>query len=412
MKKRLLIVSYIDFFSSRYMGGGWIGSFLRAVSQTDNYDLGVIYLTENKSAERHEDGISYFPLCKPFTFVDKFNEIVLHRPRLISDRKWVDGVIDRFKPDVILLFGIETETGALVVHVKDIPVIVHIQGILSACVDNWFPKLVNHNALEKYLPLRMRLLRHTPMDYYKIACKRAEIERKDFRIYEYYLGRTEWDRSCCLKFSPAAKYFHCDELIREEFRHAEWRGYAEGGKIVISSVCNGEIYKGYDNVLRCASVLKCRGIDFEWNVYGVKADNVMIPVFEGELKDSFASSNVYFRGPKNAAQLAEYLSTSTVFVHPSHIDNSSNALCEAMMVGVPVVAMNVGGNSSMLSDGGEGFIVDDYDCDGLADRICMIAGDSILARRLSSAARKRAVERHSADGIAKQLEVAITEVLK
>lgn len=412
MKKRLLIVSCIDFHSTRYMGGGWVGAFLRALSKTGQYDLGVIYVADNPSEPRVEDGIAYFPIYRAVNAADKFNEIVLHRPRVIEDIPWVDGVIARFRPDVILLFGMETVAGSLVAHVKDIPVIVHIQGILSIYVENWFPADMNPYSLSRYMPLRMQVLQHTPMDYYKIACNRAEIERQQFKTYRYYLGRTAWDKANCLKFNPEAKYYHCDEIIREEFRQTEWRGHIDGTKVYISSVCNGEIYKGFDNILNTAAVLKRRGVDFEWNVYGVKPDNVMIPLFEGELKENFEANNVYFRGPKNAAQLADCLSQSTVFVHPSHIDNSSNALCEAMTVGVPVVAMNVGGNASIVSDEIDGFIVEDYDCEGLAERICMISSYAPLADKLSREARSRALHRHSEENVISQLDAAVKEVLK
>ena len=55
-----------------------------------------------------------------------------------------------------------------------------------------------------------------------------------------------------------------------------------------------------------------------------------------------------FNGYVDAAIINNKLLETDVYVHPSYIENSSNAIAEAMLLGVPVVAYNVGGNPSML----------------------------------------------------------------
>ena len=62
------------------------------------------------------------------------------------------------------------------------------------------------------------------------------------------------------------------------------------------------------------------------------------------------SVNVEFHGRVNGKTIREQLLNSDVYVHPSFIENSSNAIAEAMMMGVPTIAQYVGGNPSMLRD--------------------------------------------------------------
>lgn len=59
---------------------------------------------------------------------------------------------------------------------------------------------------------------------------------------------------------------------------------------------------------------------------------------------------VSFLGPLNAAEMKKELLSANLFVLPSAIDNSPNALGEAQMLGVPCVASRVGGVGEMIPD--------------------------------------------------------------
>ena len=74
-------------------------------------------------------------------------------------------------------------------------------------------------------------------------------------------------------------------------------------------------------------------------------------------------------GRLDAEQLVAELLGAAVFAYPSHIDNSPNALCEALLVGVPTVASYVGGVPSLIDDGREGLLYPDGDPYALAGRI-------------------------------------------
>lgn len=70
------------------------------------------------------------------------------------------------------------------------------------------------------------------------------------------------------------------------------------------------------------------------------------------------SENVAFVGFKIAAEIAELHRQSQVFVLASRWENSPNTVAEAMVTGMPPIATNVGGLSSMIEDGVNGLLVE------------------------------------------------------
>ena len=99
-------------------------------------------------------------------------------------------------------------------------------------------------------------------------------------------------------------------------------------------------------------------------------------------------------GCLNAEQMAEIYLTSNVFVCASNIENSSNSVCEAMLLGVPVVASDVGGMKSLLKDGREGYLFKKGDIGSLAGKIEDLFENPGKAEKLGANARIRALKTH------------------
>jgi starch synthase len=95
-------------------------------------------------------------------------------------------------------------------------------------------------------------------------------------------------------------------------------------------------------------------------------------------------------------RLSAILRAATVFAFPSEIDQSPNAVLEAMAMGVPVVALRVGAVGEIVDDGVTGLLVDPGDDRGLVAAIESILRDPARAARMGAAARARVVERFDA----------------
>lgn len=394
-------MSYLSYDSDIYAGGGWIDSIVTAMSEFPGNEVAVLYVSGDRSIPWREGKIQYYPVRCRKSVMMRCIQRIGHIPEIVIDEKQVDRIIDDFSPEIIQLYGLETNIGSLVSHIRKIPVVVHIQGIMNCCIDAWYPEGYNKINVYKYSTLIDKLLFRTPADLYVRSCKLARNETHNFRIYRYYLGRTDFDKNCCHLLNPDSKYFHCDEILRKEFYCSKWHRHS--GRTVISSVANGDFYKGYDVILKTAHLLKARGFDFEWNLYGEDDSFPLKRIYEKVEGLSFNACNVYFRGRKTASELAAALSDSSLFVHASHIDNSPNALCEAMMIGTPSIAVNVGGVSSIIKDGVDGFLVKDNDAEGLCDKIMELLSSETLMESISESSRDRALKRHNNHSIVMNL---------
>lgn len=325
-----------------YNGCGWVSSLESAVGARDEVELGVAFLHPSAVGKAKQRNVTYYPMRRPQSLLAKANRFF----RISSqDRLELDlckRVVDDFKPDVIQVFGTESSFG-LIARETGIPVAIHLQGLLGPYLNAWVPpgylmwdyvRRGSCNPLKIALGLRaLAFNRHA-----------AEREAVIMRSCKAFLGRTDWDRAFVSLHAPQARYFECWEALRPCFyQPGNW---TPPDLPVLVSTISGPLYKGHDMVLKTARALKTSGLaGFEWRVYGVR------DLRFAERKTGIRAADVGVRlmGVATAEQLREALLHASVYVHPSYVDNSPNSVCEAQVLGVPVVATNVGGVSSLFS---------------------------------------------------------------
>lgn len=88
-----------------------------------------------------------------------------------------------------------------------------------------------------------------------------------------------------------------------------------------------------------------------------------------------------------SCRVPDLLARSRVFALPSRYEGMPNALLEAMVSGLPVIAAAVGGVSEIVTDGETGLIIPPEDPKALAKAITRLLADEGLAGRLGRSAR-------------------------
>lgn len=84
---------------------------------------------------------------------------------------------------------------------------------------------------------------------------------------------------------------------------------------------------------------------------------------------------VTFVGSKDQMMLPNYYAASEMVVMPSHYESFGLVALEAMAMGIPVIASEVGGLAHLIKDGVTGFHIPSRDAGALAKRICELLDD-------------------------------------
>jgi glycosyltransferase involved in cell wall biosynthesis len=100
-----------------------------------------------------------------------------------------------------------------------------------------------------------------------------------------------------------------------------------------------------------------------------------------------------------------------VAVLPSAIEGFSQALLEAMALGLPVVASDVGGNPELVSDGRTGLLAPPSDVAAWADRLRRLLGDAALTDRLGKAGRAMVRQAFTLERTAQRTEAVYREAV-
>lgn len=122
--------------------------------------------------------------------------------------------------------------------------------------------------------------------------------------------------------------------------------------------------KGVEYLLKATKELKEKKEDFALKIIGDGSERRSL---EKSSQDLSIENLVHFIGHKENAW--KYMQDLNVLVLPSLWEGLPNVIMEAMAVGVPVVATNVGGVPELIKNGETGFLVEPKNPKTLAEKI-------------------------------------------
>lgn len=393
--------------SNKPITEGWLISLEAAIKKNINLELNVSYFSDIAEPDFVYEGVHYFPIYKN---AYKNNPLLRILSRLSNlnkrdekDKILLMDVVEKVKPDLIHIHGTEKSYGLLSLTNIKIPIVFSIQGLISSYLEKRYsgiPEdyLKKNNSLRDYLTFTT--------EHFNINNWTHNANREISYLVEakYILGRTFWDRDITLLLNKDRTYYQCEEILRNPFYLYQWDKKRTNGKFVITSTVSSGIYKGLETLLKAANALKkYTDIDFEWRVIGVNPNDRTFRIAQKYVKLNYQDINVKLLGRKDADDVVRVLLDTDVYCHVSHIENSPNSVCEAMLLGLPIVATYAGGTASILENGKEGILVQDGDPYIMAGSIIDLYINEESARLFGKNARERALIRHNPQTIANSL---------
>lgn len=390
-----------------YHGGGWIESLEMLIKKQEGIELAVSFFHSNDNEKVTKNGTTYYPILRKSEKRNPFKKLIDNWVGKIEIRdlqKEIEKVISDFQPDIITIFGTEGEFSQVQKYTR-IPVIYHIQGLINPCLNTYLP--INQSKLSFHLNidyLANTIKGNNPAFDYKRFSYQAIREKQVLKNADYVMGRTHWDKMVMELYNPKVQYFHVDEVLRPLFYKVD-HIYRQPNKIFkIISTLSPTVYKGIDVVLKTAKQLKeLTNFEFQWEIIGLEENAALLKHFEKTEKIKHREVNISCSGRKSSKELIELMQTADVFVHPSYIDNSPNSVCEAQMLGLPVIAGNVGGVSTLVQHKETGFLVPSNGVFEMVHFLRKLKEDKILRNKIGQQAKLMASQRHNRDKIVKDL---------
>src|SRR5690554_1215112 len=378
-----------------YSKGGWLNALQGELVKNVDISLSVAFYWPKPLAPFAADGTRYYPVLRsggrrPLQrIMGRFlgwNNQKAELERLME-------VVRQVAPDLVHIHGTEENYG-LIQRQLEVPVVISLQGILSVIALKYFSG-IPFSVLRHSDVLRARLKAATIGRHYKGIAQGALRERQILAMTRFVAGRTLWDQQVSRLLAPRSWYFEIQELLRPSFFDQVWSKKTFGRPLRVVSTLGPGVYKGLETLVQALVVLKeARGMEVEWRVAGLTATHPLCRTVARWLKVDLAELPLSFLGSLDEKSLSALLLDSDLYCQTSHIENSPNSLCEAMLVGLPCIASFVGGTSSILEHEQEGWLVQDGDPYALAAAVTALGNDFERAAGMGRAARKRALQRH------------------
>ncbi len=275
-------------------------------------------------------------------------------------RKRIHKKIKEIEPDIIHAHGTESVYGLTTINSK-IPSIISIQGLM---------KLI-YKADNKWSF-------QIPVETYTI------------KKGVHFGCRTDWDKNEVKKNNPGATIHYLPEAMNPQVFKYQWKDSGNHELVFVGSLIER---KGVEALLKSFYEISKQFPEVKLNLIGSGSVNY-INKLKTYLKSKNIDAKVQFHGFLRHEELIPVLLKSKIFILPTFMDNSPNSLCEAMALGMPCIASDIGGIPSLIEHEENGLLFETGNYKQLAKLLLKLLVNEKLRETLGRNAREAAIKRH------------------
>lgn len=369
--------------------GGWLNGLANKIKENKEINLAIATVYNGKDIKKFEDGVITYYLIPGLPAI-KYNSKL--------EAYW-EKVNNEFKPDLVHIHGTEFAHGlSFKKACPNVKVITSIQGLTSVIAKVYYAGLDTQEIL-KNITFR-DLLRHDSIFQQKRKfANRGKNEIELIKKSDAIIGRTTWDYANIKEIDANAKYFSVNEILREEFYDkSEWNiDKIERHSIFVSQASYP--IKGFHMILDSIYILKDKYPDIKVYVsgYNLIASQGLTnkiktagysKIIRKKIRQYKLENNIIFTGNLNAEDMKKMFLKANVFISSSIIENESNSLSEAAILGLPTISSYVGGIPDRIVNNENGLLYPFTETAMLANCIETIFNNDKFATSLGSNARE------------------------
>lgn len=371
--------------------GGWLLGLADSLKEDDGFELSICTVDAGVQdvQQFNLNGIRYYVL--PFN-----RKNIYTLDPALQDR--FDALYRQIQPDLIHIHG--TEFGHSLAAAKAGPQfikVVAIQGLTSIYTYHYDSGIPSRYL--QFPTLRDRIRRDSIQRQKKSFHQRGKIEKECLRLVPNVIGRTNWDAGCTKIINPERAYFKCNEILRKSFYSDHWEyEKAKPYRIFISQATYP--IKGFHIFLKALALVKERYPQVDVTISGLPpfstdAKGKILVTGYGKylqslIKKHDLSDVLHFIGEIDEQQMKQEFLACNVFVSASVIENESNSVSEAKILGVPVISSYVGGVAERICHLEDGILYPFEEFYMLAYYIMKLFEDVDLCKKISNNARVNA----------------------
>lgn len=358
--------------TTRKSSGGWLFGAADALVETGQVELRVASVTTAVSSYSFQEGKTI-----------KYDLIPYHKGVYFYHHDYDDywrKITAEFKPDIVHIHGLESSLALSYVRAcGNSNVVASIQG-LAGIIERYYYEGMTVSDILRNITIGDMLRRKTIFQNRNNFRKIGKMETDAFRELNHVIGRTSWDHDHAITANPTLIYHFCNETLRSDFYEGRW-DYDKCRKYTIFLSSSSAPFKGAHFVLKALPIVLKKYPESQIRIAGPNnifpqsiLDRIKQTGYEHYLssliKNLSIVDKVVFLGPLSSEEMKEEYLKSNVFVCPSTIENSSNSVAEAQMLGVPVIAHYVGGIPDMIPNNLHKTLVRCCEYEMLAQKIC------------------------------------------
>lgn len=352
----------------RYSGHpcSWIMNLSAGLHNLNDVDLHIVtlcpWITSSQSVQT-EEGYTVHVIKSGMPFVHKGYPRSLPLDALTHfkcERASIKKIVSSLNPSIVHAHGTESAY-ALAASDLRFPWLVSMQGVMG--------RLIETNPCFRYRLVNL-------------------LEKQVLKKARYVGCRTHYDRGYVSQTNPAAEVLEMPEAMNACFFNDSWQDPCNKKVLYVGNLSPA---KGLHHLIQSLKKIVPLNADLELLAVGNGSDEQRSKM---QIIASDSGVKVNFMGYRSSDEIVNLQKKCSVFVLSSENENSPNALVEAMVAGMPVIAFNVGGISSIIDHGINGLLVPFGDYSAMGKAIDGVLRNKQLRTRLSQNAMQATLGNH------------------